>query len=135
MRSPSWALLALLAVLAVGNLWVTLTRSTIPLAIEGQVTDVELRFEKRRGVDDVYLVTVADRVLHVDTAIGRRIRTGDRLSKDAWSRTLSTPRGPVRLTPSRDARRMAAVMPLIGLAGVFLLLRAYRRADEVTTRG
>ena len=126
MRSSRWLLLLLLAGMAALNLWVTFARSTIPLDVHGEVTEVDLRFEKHRGVDDVYLVTVGGRTIHVDTAIGRRIREGDHLSKDAWTRALHTPRGTLELGPSRDLERMMVVMPVVVLTGVVV---ARRRRD------
>ncbi len=124
MRLPKAVLATLLVVFAAGNVWATLQRSTIPLALDGTVTAIDLRFEKERGVDDVYLVTLdGERTIHVDTAIGRQLAWGDRVSKQRWDRTLSTPRGPVPLTPSRDTRRMLVVMALVVLAGWLLLLR------------
>lgn len=108
--------------LAAGNLWVTLARSTIPLAIDGRISDIELRFEKTRGVDDVYLVSVGDRTIHVDAAVGPKLEVGDHLRKTRWERHLHTDDRTIPLSPSRDFRRMLATMPLVLIAVTVLLL-------------
>ncbi len=96
-----------------GNLVVTFHRSGIPVKLEGTVTKIEMRREKHPGLDDVYLVRVGDRTMHLDTDLGRHIRKGDRVSKRRWQSTLQTPRGPVRLHPSKDFWRMLIWMPVL----------------------
>lgn len=119
---PALALLLAALLLAAGNLWITLARSTIPLRLDARVSDIELRFEKNRGVDDVYLVTVGDRTIHVDTAIGPQLEVGDHLRKDRWERHLHTGDRTIPLSPSRDFRRMLAAMPLVAVAVAVLAL-------------
>lgn len=120
---PALALVAAALVLAGGNLWVTLARSTIPLHIDGRVSDIELRFEKNPGVDDVYLVTVGDRTIHVDAAVGPRLGVGNRLRKDRWERHIHVDDRAIPLSPSRDFRRMLGAMPLVATAvGLLVML-------------
>ena len=126
MRLSSLALAAGAVLFAVLNVGSTFARSTIPYAMHGQIEQIELRFEKHRGVDDVYLVTVAGRAYHVDRAVGIRLERGDRIDKQAWSTRLRTPRETVRLRPSADARRMTAVMPVAVLAALALTLAGVR---------
>lgn len=126
--APALLLLLAALVLAAGNLWVTLARSTIPLTLDGRISDIELRFEKTRGVDDVYLVSIGDRTIHVDAAIGPQLEVGDHLRKDRWERHLHADDGMIPLSPSRDFRRMLAAMPLVAVAVAVLAIGPGRRA-------
>lgn len=109
-----------LLLLAVGfvalNVAASWHRSLIPVAVDGTVVAIEVRPEKHPGIDDVWLVTIGDRRLHVDAAIGRALSKGAQVAKPAWSRGLSVDGDAITLTPSRDARAMLAVMPLALLA-------------------
>jgi hypothetical protein len=127
MRLPSLLLLTGAVLLAGANIWITLSRSTIPLALDGEIREVEVRLEKNPGIDDVYLVSVDGRRIHVDRAVGIRLRSGMQVSKAAWDRVLRTSRGPVPLRPSQDTRRMVAAMPLIVLATALLCFGGRRR--------
>ena len=118
MRSPSSWLLAVAVVLAAGNLWATFRRSGIPLALDGRVERIDVRQEKHPGVDDVPIVTIAGREIHLDPKVAAQIRKGDTLSKAAWSAELATPRGTVQLSTSRDFRRMLIAMPLLVVLAV-----------------
>ena len=124
----SWALLLLLVAFCLLNLVETLSRSTIPLGLDGVVTRTELRREKRTGVDDVYLLWIDGRMREVDRSLFARLQVGDQVSKGAWERTLRTPRGVVPLAPSRDFWGMVFAMPLLGVAGIWLALRRGRAA-------
>ena len=123
MRFPRALLLGLLVVLAAGNLWETIHRSGIPVPLEGAVEHIEVRREKHVGLDDVHLVTVAGRQLHLDGEVVERLRVGDVLSKSAWSHELVTPRDVSRLEVSTDARRMRWAMPLLLVLGLALAWR------------
>jgi hypothetical protein len=127
MRLPSALLVAGVCVFAAMNVGSTLGRSTIPYAIHGDIEGIEVRFEKHRGVDDVYLVTVGGRTLHVDRAVGVRLTRGEHVDKESWSTSLRTDDGTVRLRPSADVRRMAAVMPLVVLGASSLVLAGFDR--------
>lgn len=99
--------------LAVGATWAAFTRSAIPVALEGRVLDVTILHEKHPGRDDVYLIELPDRTVHVDAAVGQGIARGDELAKPAWSATLTTSSGIVRLKPSRDVWGLAAAGALV----------------------
>lgn len=125
MRSPSAYLLALVALMALGNLWFTLRRSGIPVSLTGTVERVEIRREKHPGLDDVHLVTISGSEIHLDADVASLLRVGDETRK-AWGATgLTTPRGESRIKPSKDFLRMAVAMPLV--VGLALLLLGYHR--------
>lgn len=118
---------------SVGNIWVTLARSTIPVSLSGTVTDKELREEKHPGVDDVYLVTFSDgRVIQVDRSVFVAARVGAPLEKEAWSRRLRTGEQDVDLDLSTDARRMFILMPL---AAALVLVAARKRGARLPCGG
>ena len=123
MRLPKLVLAVLILAGCLGNVAVTWLRSTIPLQLNGMVDSIELRREKRGGVDDVYLVTVDDETLQMDTVLGTTLRKGDHVRKDRWSRVLRTSRGPVPLEPSKDAKGMMATMTIIAVTLTVLLVR------------
>ncbi len=124
---PRFLLLALCGGLALGNLWTTFCRSGIPVGLSGVVESVEVRREKHPGLDDVWLVRVGGREVHLDAEVASLVRLGDGLRKPAWSAELVTPRGTFGVSVSKDFRRMAVAMPLlIGLA-VFLCWRRSNR--------
>ena len=97
-------------------------RSTIPVAIDAEVTSVEVREEKHPGVDDVWLVGLDDGTHHLDAAVARTVQVGDRVVKERFSRTLLVDGEPVALRLSDDARMMLGVAP--GTAAVAVVLAA-----------
>lgn len=99
-------------VFAVANVAVTIHRSLIPVALEGEVTQVELRREKRPGLDDVWLAHIGGRRIHVDAVVARAMAPGAMVSKPAWSTTLQVDGRGVGLRLSSEARNMLWVMPL-----------------------
>ncbi|MEZ6010222.1 MAG: hypothetical protein R3F05_21005 [Planctomycetota bacterium] len=121
MRSPRVHLLILAVLLAAGNVAWTFMRSGVPFSLEGTVERIEVRREKHPGLDDVHLVTIGGQTLHVDADVAGALREGDRVSKQAWSWSLSTPREQVRLGLSNDARGMLVAMPLLVLLGLVAL--------------
>lgn len=127
MRSSKAAAVALLVfglALVGGNLYETLRRSTIPLSLEGEVRDVELRREKHPGIDDVHLLEFSFGSVHVDAAVAERIGEGDILQKDAWSRELTVNGARTNVEFSRDFRGMLVVMPVVTIVLVWLLAKA-----------
>jgi hypothetical protein len=65
MRSPEAARTGAVALLLVAVVlfaalaaWSLAVRSTIPMALDGAVTGIEIRQEKHPGVDDVWLVAI-----------------------------------------------------------------------------
>ncbi len=122
-------LLAMGALLVVGNLWFTAARSTIPLSIDGRVVACEVRHEKHPGVDDVCLVTLEDgRVLHVDRPLFDSVDEGQVLQKAAWQRSLDCDGNVWPLDWSADARGMwpAMAVACVALAGVSAWIVARR---------
>lgn len=123
MRSPRGVIGILLVALCFGNLVETFRRSTIPLRLEGQVDAVEVRREKHPGLDDVHLLWIKGRGIHVDARVAEHLRQGDRISKSRWSSVLQTPRGPVTIRISKDFRGMVGTMWIVGWMGIWLLSR------------
>jgi hypothetical protein len=111
---------------AVANVAITIHRSLIPVALDGVIETIEVRHEKHPGVDDVWLVSVGGRRLHVDAPTARRLAEGQRLSKTAFQRRLSVDGAVVPLRLSPDAVAMSWVMPVV-LIGVMLNLGPGRR--------
>ncbi len=118
--------LALVAAVAVGfaaaGTWALVARSTIPVAIDAEVTSVEVRREKNPGVDDVWLVGLDGRAHHIDAAVARTVGVGDRVVKERFSPTLLVDGEPVALQLSDDARTMLWVAP--GAAAVAVAVAA-----------
>jgi hypothetical protein len=133
LRSRRVVVLVAVAAFALGNLAVTLLRSTIPIALNGPVTHLETRAEKHPGVDDVHLLTVGGRKLQIDAAVADRLRVGDVIDKRGWSRTLHTPRGDVRLEPSADVWGMAVAMPIVCAVSTILAVRRRLRQRRRST--
>ena len=127
MRTTRKLLLFLLFSFCLLNLTETLARSAIPFRLEGKIQKLELRPEMELGVDDVHLLTVGNRVFQIDAELAGKLQVGDPISKKAWDRTLQTSRGAVRLSPSKDFRGMAVVMPWLLAAGGVLLRSGRRR--------
>ncbi|RNL62649.1 hypothetical protein EFK50_12900 [Nocardioides marmoriginsengisoli] len=133
MRSPRsfWAALTLLLVgvaFAALAAWSMVARSTIPLALDGTVTSIELRHEKHPGVDDVWMVGFDDDgPRHLDRAVAALLTEGDRVRKDAWSRTLVVDGETHDVALSDDARRMLVLAPVVGGAFAVLLVAGSRR--------
>ncbi|MGD9647201.1 MAG: hypothetical protein AB7U73_15930 [Pirellulales bacterium] len=130
-RPAAIALAVLGILLLAGNLWVTAARSTIPLAIDGRVTALEVRHEKHPGADDVCFVTLDNgSVLHVDTEVFRAIQKGEHLHKSVWQRTLDHGDAIVSLDCSADARGMWRVMSVALAAIVVVCVWACVRSVE-----
>jgi hypothetical protein len=129
-KAGAVALAVIGVALAIGNSYETLRRSTIPLAIEGRVESVEVRREKEPGVDDVHLLFVDGETFHVDADVARAVDRGAELHKESWTSTLRTDQVSHRLSPSRDAKGMFIVMPVVLLVLGILLLTAVRRTPR-----
>lgn len=81
----------------------------------------EVRHEKHPGVDDVHLIQTGKDSYHVDASVAERLNRGDRIEKDAWSKTLLVNSEEVELGVSQDLKRMLIVMPLLLVLLVVLL--------------
>jgi hypothetical protein len=107
-------LVAIAVALAALNVWIAAQRSTIPLQLDARVTSREVRREKHPGKDDVHLLHLEPfHALHVDGDVYASVTDGDRLRKEAWSRTLQVNDKTLPLVWSRDARGMLVAMPLV----------------------
>jgi hypothetical protein len=121
-------LLAVGVLLTVANAWFAAARSTIPLALDGVVTTMELRREKHPGRDDVFLLTLQSRSpFQVDEAIYRAVAIGERLHKARWSKELTHDGHTLALDWSRDCRGMVMAMPAVVLILVATCLTAMRQ--------
>lgn len=122
---PVVVLLLLGAAFAVGNLWFSAVRSTIPLHLDGHVTHKDRLFEKTLGVDDVYVVTIGDDTpIQVDRSVYEAIDLNCLVHKDAWSRKLEIDDRTIELEYSSDFKGMTLAMPsfmlvivIFGIAG------------------
>ena len=113
-RAISLGILILLAVFfATGNLWVSALRSTIPMALDGEVATKACLIEKTPGVDDVYIVNFDDdSSIQVDGAVFEAISVHQIVRKDAWSRNMIVGSVETNLAWSRDFVGMLWAMPL-----------------------
>lgn len=110
-------LLLLGLALGCGNIWVVAARSTIPLALNAEVIEVELRHEKHPGKDDVCLLHFATgEALHVDASVFKKIRAGDFVRKLPWSFEIVVNDESTPLMWSADFYGMIAAMPTILIA-------------------
>ena len=114
-------------------------RSLIPRSVEATVDRVEVRREKRPGVDDVWLIHLDGRPVHVDRATAERLSQGQRLRKGAWDTQLTADDERIELALSADARAMLAVMTLtVGAAmvaaGPFGPIRRWTSSQGTSTR-
>jgi len=107
----------------------TTNRSAIPQQLDGTITQIEVLAEKRPGVDDVYMVWLDQRRIHLDPELAKQLREGDPISKTRWAKQLQTPRGTVSLKLSRDFWGMVWTLPLIGWVGLWL----FRRKDSIAS--
>lgn len=139
MSSPSGrrgiALAILLAgalVLAALNVWVTVARSAIPLAVNSTVVELawhRAKVERRFGFDNACLVTFEDgRVMELDPEVYLPLRIGDRIEKRSWDPLLYRNGQPMQLRFSEDALGMIFLMPGI-VAGALALTLHHLRTD------
>jgi hypothetical protein len=116
--------------LAGANLWFAAVRSTIPLKFEWRVVEKRRLAEKHPGFDDVYLLNLGPRGwVQVDEAVYSAVEEGDRIRKQAWSRTLEIENRSIDLEWSRDVAGMLRVMP-----GVLLVILATFAAMQLGRR-
>lgn len=119
-------LLALVLGFVALGLWSTFSRSTIPWALDGVVTQIDIRPEKHPGVDDAWYVTVDDRARRWDAAIAETLQVGDRVTKEPWDSNMRVNSDLIDLTLSRDTRGMIVIGPLTLAAAVGLALLPQR---------
>lgn len=122
--------LFILAVLfAISNLWFAAARSTIPLELDTTVVDRQRLFEKSRGVDDVFLMTLeSGRRIQVDRHVYEAVNKNDSIEKPSWARRLKVNDHNHVLKWSQDYRGMVWVMPAaIGLSALVGMAAAKNR--------
>ncbi len=111
---PTLLLFALATLLAGVNTWFTAARSTIPLALDTKVLGKEVRREKHKGKDDVYLLTLAGLgQVQVDQEIYDAVTVGETVQKDRHSRELQHGDKTLPLHWSRDHQGMLLAMPIL----------------------
>ena len=96
-----------------GNLWFTAVRSTIPIALRGTILEKEHFLEKKKGVDDVYLLRIEEnRTCQVDAFVFAAVNEKNVISKSRWDREMLVDGNSVPLGWSLDFRSMIFVMSL-----------------------
>ena len=137
MRSPRTFVVAATLALCLGNLAFSFLRSTIPIALDGTVENVEFLTSKNRGIDDIYVLHVDGRHLHVDKEVAQQLDSNARVFKESWSSELTVGEGSsartVELQPSPDFIGMLVAMPVTALV-IAALLRSNRDADSARKR-
>jgi hypothetical protein len=121
LRSPRIVLVLGTLALCVFNLYVLIHRSLIPVSVDGLVTGTEVRIEKLPGTDDVHIVVIDGRQIHVDPPIEGALLNGERVRKSAFSTRLETSEGPLPLRPSTEFWRMLIVMPAMLVLTLWVL--------------
>ena len=110
-RRVSTLLLSIGLLCIIGNLYITLNRSTIPRSFDDRVVAKEIGYEKHPGKDDVYwLVLNNGKKIHIDGEVWKKIDEGDYLKKQGWSRTLRINKMEMQLEISHDMKGMIPVM-------------------------
>lgn len=103
--------------------WAMVARSTIPWALDGTVSSIDLRHEKHPGVDDVWLIGLdGDEPRHVDRAVADLLDEGDRVHKERWDDTMTVNGRVHQVELGRDARRMLVFAPTLALVLAALAL-------------
>lgn len=145
-RRSRVALTVIALLFAAGHLVAVFWSSGIPMAVSGEVTKVETRSQANGA--KIHLVTVDGRKFAeilkpfnansqlrteiVDGAVAKQLRKGDLVLKHQWSDQimLFTGEESITLAPSRHAKRMALLMPLL-VAIVALMPTFHRRFVRV----
>ena len=111
-RAAYVALPVLVALLGVLMLWQLSARSTIPTALHGTVVSVRSA-DEHPGTDNAWFVRVGNRTHQVDREVGRLLRPGDRLDKNAWDDSLRINGIPTEVRYSDDARAARWFVPVL----------------------
>jgi hypothetical protein len=123
--------LIMLIMIAVG-FWVTailitLSRTMIPYGYAGEtVINVMVHHEHLPGRDDMIMVRTDRRTLRVDPNAADCVKVGDRVTKAAWSRTVTGSSGASCTLGWPKQLRTVVVVPLLvaaGAGGLLLLAR------------
>jgi hypothetical protein len=106
----------LIGVLCVGSLWTLFLRSGIPYELDGTVVDIQVGTEKLAGIDDVWIVHIDDRQLHLDYEFARSLGRRRVIEKPAWSPTVKVSgREDIHLAPSKEFWQMLVAVAAIAL--------------------
>jgi hypothetical protein len=130
-RAAALVLVGTALCFALLGVWASVARSTIPLRLDGTVTSIDTRQEKRPGVDDAWFVGVDGEERHLDTALARSLAVGDTVRKDRWSGTLVVDGSPRALQLSNDAWAMSVLASVAVVACAGLALPPRRRARRL----
>ena len=109
--------------------WQLAARSTIPISLHGEVVSVRSA-DEHPGTDNAWFVRIGDRTRQVDTEVGRLLRAGDRVEKEAWDRTLLLNGRPVELALSDDARAALWFAPVLTAIAGALSWGLWRRSSR-----
>lgn len=140
-RLSACGLLLVGLLLAVGNLWFTAARSTIPLGLHAKIAQLAICNEKHPGFDDVFFLVLDEgRQLHVDEPVFRGVEVGDAIEKRPFERSLAIqhPTGnhaTLQLLPSPDYRSMQWVMPIAVGVAIALTIIAWQSLGRREDRG
>lgn len=110
--------------------WSLVERSTIPLALNGTVTEIEVRPEKHPGVDDVWIVWIEGEPYHLDVAVASKLGVGDRVAKGRWERYLTVNGTDRRVSLSDDAGAMLFLSPAMVLLCAALAFPRSKRGEQ-----
>ncbi len=126
---PMIVLVSLGVIFSGANVWFTAARSTIPLSIQGVISQKQLLIEKHPGVDDVYVITLdGNRKLHVDAILYDALLEKQSIAKKAWENSILVDGNVVPLTWSSDARAMIWAMPCTLLICLAVAVSVMRRS-------
>lgn len=117
----------LIAALGVLMVWQLAARSTIPMSLHGEVISVRAA-DEHPGTDNAWFVRIGGKTRQVDREVGRLLRAGDRVEKDAWDRTLSLNGRPVGLRLSEDAEAALWFAPTLTALAAALSWGLWNRA-------
>jgi hypothetical protein len=121
----------LVAVLGALMVWQLAARSTIPMSLHGEVVSVRSA-DEHPGIDNAWFVRIADTTHQVDGEVGRLLRAGDRVDKDAWDRSLLLNGRPVQLELSEDSRAALWFAPTLTAIAAALSFGLWRRSTRRT---
>lgn len=110
--------------------WSVVKRSTIPMALNGTVTEIEVRPEKHPGVDDVWIVWIEGEGHHLDVAVASKLSVGDRVAKGRWERHLMVDGTDRRVSLSDDARAMLFLSPAMVLLCAALAFPRSKKGED-----
>ena len=122
--------------LCVGNVLISASRTTIPLAIEGTVTGKKLLYEKKKGVDDVYMIFLGRSARYqVDKTVFNAVSVNTRLEKNKWTKFLTVGTSVVPLSWTTEVQSMLCVMIVAALAMFMANLVPNDDPDRKMTNG